>query len=774
MESLSDDEFFDARSHRRQTSSGFAEQPHVLLEPGIDFSPLHKEADHNNAAIILEASADSLKQARRRAGRRQLVHYTRQNAPHATLSAQTSSEQRPRLNSSYEATTESVFADPRRDNRATSKDRFSVSRYTDVSDRDRDNDKPRALDDLSPVSPANHSQLTTSIVSSPLVRDAHARKSSVRHLYAHDSTLSALTGAMGFGDNDLFMQEAENNEESRLGRLLGRRTQQDKRRSLPPTDLRAFTSMDDRRPRTSGGPQPSRFGLQQPQRDRDDAASVVSLGMEGVTMRQRRGSRYSAAAADRQPFSPTSPHAERVRSPELTYGRLRPFSAAAQPAALPRRTSQLMSRLQDNENDSPAGSSEPKQSLPESTSADSQTAPSDVWDELDDLKSRIKKLELTGKLPQTSGAAIDSSPHMDRPRTATTAPTTIDSSPKREKKAEENIHNSNDNDNDKEEQEDTQTVPDVQQTHPLLHSALVKAKPLLSPALYRSLEATAADALQLATLAGGYGASDRPMRRKVDTMCRNLTDLCLALCEGKHESPSPLTLNIPIATPPSGRFSRAATRMESDARSGGRPLSRLEARRSSILGVGIARSPGASVSPRREAEDLSASDVDTPSQYLSVDRQRFLRSSSRLSSARVPRYDDNGGDEDPTVRPPSRNGSEFSFRSKQPLNTREQEPRRSFSLRESLTNRRASGGAAHRELSRVASMSSDAGRRWTRESTPPVLEEEVSEQEQRSPAPLVQPRHRLTSFGHHKQRGLKDTPLRGSGINRRTSQVMVE
>lgn len=67
----------------------------------------------------------------------------------------------------------------------------------------------------------------------------------------------------------------------------------------------------------------------------------------------------------------------------------------------------------------------------------STTAPSTVWDELDDLKSRIRKLELTGKLPSSSAAAM-SSMAGERPRTATTTVTTVSSSPKHKQKASSN------------------------------------------------------------------------------------------------------------------------------------------------------------------------------------------------------------------------------------------------------------------------------------------------------------------------------------------------
>ncbi|KAJ0292443.1 hypothetical protein CBS470a_002748 [Colletotrichum nupharicola] len=54
----------------------------------------------------------------------------------------------------------------------------------------------------------------------------------------------------------------------------------------------------------------------------------------------------------------------------------------------------------------------------ELTTTASTTEPSTVWDELDDLKSRIHRLEMTGKLPKISGAVMSRTSD-ERPPTAT-------------------------------------------------------------------------------------------------------------------------------------------------------------------------------------------------------------------------------------------------------------------------------------------------------------------------------------------------------------------
>ncbi|KAL2801334.1 hypothetical protein BJX66DRAFT_331499 [Aspergillus keveii] len=164
----------------------------------------------------------------------------------------------------------------------------------------------------------------------------------------------------------------------------------------------------------------------------------------------------------------------------------------------------------------------------------STTAPSTVWDELEDLKSRIKKLELTGKLPPSSQEAITSASG-ERPRTATTTVTTMSSSPRHRRTSVSG-------------ESDTITVPSP--VHPLLQSALVKARSSVSKEVYTALEATATDAMALSQLLGtgktpsggvsvvnGYGPAERQSRRKADSVCRSLTELCLALSDEQHTKP---------------------------------------------------------------------------------------------------------------------------------------------------------------------------------------------------------------------------------------------
>lgn len=184
-------------------------------------------------------------------------------------------------------------------------------------------------------------------------------------------------------------------------------------------------------------------------------------------------------------------------------------------------------------------------------STTSTAAPSTVWDELDDLKSRIHRLELTGKLPPTSGAAISRASE-ERPPTAHTNATTLSASPKRSSGGAVQASDTN---------------SALKDGHPLLLSALVKSKGFLSVEVFEALETAANDALGLSlmmgtagqpgpissgasSIGGGTTITDRQLRRKADSICRSLTELCLALSEGAAKiKPQQVTAPAPENSP---------------------------------------------------------------------------------------------------------------------------------------------------------------------------------------------------------------------------------
>ncbi|KAG5913448.1 hypothetical protein E4U42_001150 [Claviceps africana] len=240
----------------------------------------------------------------------------------------------------------------------------------------------------------------------------------------------------------------------------------------------------------------------------------------------------------------------------------------------------------------------------------STTAPSTVWDELDDLKSRIHRLELTGKLPSTSGAAV-SRHSEERPATATTTVTTMSLSPKRQGPGQQPTAAPS-------------TVSSQRESYPILQAALAKSKPFLSSDVFQALEAAANDALSLSAMLGGLGqpgsvsevasvvgvgvgagvgvgggaVSGRQLRRKADSVCRSLTELCVALGDDTVQQLVPagtspvLAQNDGPATPtvprsysgflPPPRRTSVAEQL-SPGSSSPRALSKFEERRSLIL-----------------------------------------------------------------------------------------------------------------------------------------------------------------------------------------------
>ncbi|KAJ5384938.1 hypothetical protein N7517_002849 [Penicillium concentricum] len=287
----------------------------------------------------------------------------------------------------------------------------------------------------------------------------------------------------------------------------------------------------------------------------------------------------------------------------------------------------------------------------------STTAPSTVWDELDDLKDRIKKLELTGKLPPSSSAAMYT-PTNERPRTANTAVTTLSSSPKQRRKASISAA-------------DTEHSP----VHPILQSALAKAKLVLSGDVYTSLEATITDALNLSTalgvnaapsgtvsvVNGGYSSPERHARRKADSVCRSLTELCLALTDEQLKSVRPSSsretgvqpqlsngtgvdarMSIPTYQRNGNHEPEAIERRHSTTRIS----SRLEARRASMVNA----SPG-------NTTDMKQSPTQSPG--IPNPTTRLNRMSTSLRSRRQTIGEESGETESPHSRSVSRANTEI-------------------------------------------------------------------------------------------------------------------
>lgn len=368
--------------------------------------------------------------------------------------------------------------------------------------------------------------------------------------------------------------------------------------------------------------------------------------------------------------SPTTPRGSGGFDSSLSYNRRRPSvtdSADSNPAraniyrkstlshSTPRlyNSSPLVSRSMVDVDEEP----DIRRVAEGTESTASTTAPSTVWDELDDLKSRIRKLELTGKLPATSGAAV-SQATSDRPPTATTTITTMSSSPKRGRRSSVSPN------------ESTAMGPGTNEAHPVLHSALAKTKPILPAEIYKALESTALDALSMAAMMGSVGQpgpissaqssvgisngnggiTDRQLRRKADSMCRNLTELCLALSEA-HAEPTVQPAPKPLSRPGSRdkeQQSESQQRVGNDnylpAKSP-RAMSRLEARRNSLLNSSTLPSPRL-VTP-------STVDSTTPTQNNVGGRRTSLLRSRRATTEEIE------GEAESIYRTPSRATTEI-------------------------------------------------------------------------------------------------------------------
>ncbi|KAL8736871.1 MAG: hypothetical protein Q9181_002237 [Wetmoreana brouardii] len=264
---------------------------------------------------------------------------------------------------------------------------------------------------------------------------------------------------------------------------------------------------------------------------------------------------------------------------------------------------------------------------PEGTeSTISTTAPSTVWDELDDLKSRIHKLELTGKLPASSGAAMKGAA-TERPTTASTTMTTASLSPKHGRAKNSSPEAS------------TVKGTNTSNLHPLLHSALAKAKALIDPRAFKALENTASDALDMAVTTQG-NSYERQLRRKADSMCRSLTELCIALSEeqssvetsasAKRTGSTGVQEATSVVSNSADDTQRLRASSQEPERPSSRIMSRLEARRTSLLASSNAATPPKSHDGKQTASPTIHQDPLIPQRTSSVllHRRRTANSNS--------------------------------------------------------------------------------------------------------------------------------------------------
>ncbi|KAK4163404.1 hypothetical protein QBC43DRAFT_64347 [Cladorrhinum sp. PSN259] len=305
----------------------------------------------------------------------------------------------------------------------------------------------------------------------------------------------------------------------------------------------------------------------------------------------------------------------------LTNGRTSQYRASniSQPRTY--NSSPLVPKTMNLQKDEPIQSTETNQAAAEGTESSSSTAaPSTVWDELDDLKSRINRLELTGKMPATSGAAMSRASD-DRPPTATTNATTMSGSPKRGSGA------------GGAQGDAASTTSSHREAPSQLLSALIKVKTLVGHDVFTALDTAANDALALSAMMGSVGqpgpissgassigvnggVTDRQLRRKADNVCRSLTELCIALADelgqNRPSQPSSARESSEVLLSPTTRQAAAASRRPSaiaetitiPSKSPRAPTS-LEQKRQSLLASSMIGTPRYSAVPATPIEQLS-------------------------------------------------------------------------------------------------------------------------------------------------------------------------
>ena len=181
----------------------------------------------------------------------------------------------------------------------------------------------------------------------------------------------------------------------------------------------------------------------------------------------------------------------------------------------------------------------------------STAAQSGLWDELHDLKTRMRKLESSSTRSRhystTTPTTTDPTSSFDRPKTGTTHTTTS---------ASRRSSNNNGHLSPTFHSRGQPPQTDSSEIHPLLRSALRKTRLAVSREVYAALESSASDALQLASSARtGVDTSDlqsyaatavddgpeiiaKRVQRRADNLCRSLTELCIVLCEQARASSS--------------------------------------------------------------------------------------------------------------------------------------------------------------------------------------------------------------------------------------------
>ncbi|KAI0419940.1 hypothetical protein F5X98DRAFT_48424 [Xylaria grammica] len=398
----------------------------------------------------------------------------------------------------------------------------------------------------------------------------------------------------------------------------------------PPHISRRLSEQESSRVRALGHDQGERTGPPVSFRGHSREPHSEDLKLRSASTSIRASPLSPRILTYQDPSEPTSAHRRRQPSIDRASAALSRMTSLKQvnvnyshPRAY--NSSPLVSHGADSQKQEAQSNDPPPREGTDSTT--STAAPSTVWDELEELKSRIHRLELTGKLPPTSSAAISRASD-ERPPTAHTNATTLSASPKR---GVSSVVQS----------VETPTMP--KDSHPLLNSALAKSKDFLAHEVYDALETATIDALSLAAMMGTAGqpgpissgtsnmgsnsgaVTDRQLRKKADSICRSLTELCLALSENANAT-KPQQIAIPptegntVTSPTITQFSGMATQRRPSApanralelATSPRTTSRFEEKRATIL------TASALPSPRYNANNSTTTDGTTTGRKSSL------------------------------------------------------------------------------------------------------------------------------------------------------------
>ena len=464
------------------------------------------------------------------------------------------------------------------------------------------------------------------------------RRSRRTSVYEEDEdrtlTLRDSEGEQGGDDTissqeDIFLNLAQQDAEAPpLPRPNGER-----RRSHIDPPTRTQPRMSASRPQSSGRLFPSEASTTAPRELPQGHTARRDLGTDSTFLSQTNSPRNHAYAASAHPLDHGLQHRPGEYEPKTSYvSKTRRGSEQGDSCGLPSKyEGGRPARFQESFNGLYHSSPLTRHSTVnarrsnrishsfdtlETGSTVSTTAQSTVRDEIEEVKSRLMRIEAgAARMPQSSQQAINNKRSAQqpnhRPATASTTMTTISSSPKHKR----GNYGSQTQDPSSADSSTLKGAVDPN-IHPLLHTALTKVNALLSPEAYKSLEASATDALRLVIMTKDIKnpqPSDRQIRRKADSLCRSLTELCIALSENfgnnsttrPHQHPTfppATTTTISSSSHPGGNNepAQAGSTYHSAnssptlkptfsvgqdtelARASSRVMSRIEARRSSL------------------------------------------------------------------------------------------------------------------------------------------------------------------------------------------------